>query len=137
MTLYVITGPPCGGKSTYVRERARPGDFVVDLDRLALAITSEDTPHHEYPAHIRSAAIIIRKQAVALALVAARTYDAYVIHAKPTATARATYKRNRAVFVHQSAPLPVLLARAMAERPEWVLPMIRSWFDEPMDEPDS
>lgn len=131
MTLYVITGPPCGGKSTYVRERARPGDFVVDLDRLALAITSDDTAHHEYPPHIRSAAVIIRKQAVALALVAARTYDAYVIHAKPSASSRSTYKRHRAVFIHKSAPLHVLLARARAERPEWVLPMIRSWFDDP------
>ena len=42
MTLYVVTGPPCGGKSTYVREHAKPGDFVIDLDRLALAITSAD-----------------------------------------------------------------------------------------------
>ena len=131
MTLYVITGPPCGGKSTYVRERARPGDFVVDLDRLALAITSEDTPHHEYPAHIRSAAIFIRKQAVAIALVMSRGSDAYVIHAKPGAAARATYKRHRAVFVEQSAPLDVLLKRARAERPEWVVPMIREWFTEP------
>jgi hypothetical protein len=131
MTLYVITGPPCGGKSTYVRERARPGDFVVDLDRLALAITSEDTPPPDSPAPIRSAANNIRQQAGSIALVMSRGSDAYVIHAKPGAAARATYKRHRAVFVEQSAPLEVLLKRARAERPEWVVPMIREWFTEP------
>lgn len=130
MTLYVITGPPCGGKSTYVREHAKPGDVVVDFDRIALAICSEDTRHHEYPAHIRQAAMIVRKQVVAVALVMAKTYDAYVIHAKPDKTARALYKRNRAVFVNQTAPLGVLLARARAERPEWVQERIVHWFDD-------
>jgi predicted kinase len=33
--LTVVIGPPAGGKSTWVLERAKPGDIVVDFDRLA------------------------------------------------------------------------------------------------------
>jgi hypothetical protein len=71
------------GKSTWVRERAQTGDIVVDLDRLALAITAEETPHHEYPAHIRKAAIMIRQTAVAVAMNSGQRGTAYIIPAKP------------------------------------------------------
>ena len=30
--VYLVAGPPCAGKSTYVRHRARPGDLVLDQD---------------------------------------------------------------------------------------------------------
>ena len=40
--IYVVTGPPCGGKSSYVREHMRPGDVRVDFDLLAQALGSAD-----------------------------------------------------------------------------------------------
>ncbi|MGY3341192.1 5-methylcytosine-specific restriction endonuclease McrA [Streptomyces filamentosus] len=43
----LVCGPPCSGKTTYVRERAEPGDLVVDWDALAQALGS---PHpHDHP----------------------------------------------------------------------------------------
>ncbi len=39
MTVYVITGPPAAGKSTWVREHAKPGDITIDYDTLAAALT--------------------------------------------------------------------------------------------------
>lgn len=126
--LWVITGPPCVGKSTWVRDHAQPGDIVIDLDRIALAITAETTPHHKYPAHIRKAAVMLRKQAVAQALVHARSGNSYVIHAKPNTKARAIYKKNQAQFIELTAPLQLLLDRAATERPAWVSSMIRSWY---------
>ena len=41
MTVYVITGPPAGGKTTWVRERAKPGDITIDYDTLAQALSPE------------------------------------------------------------------------------------------------
>lgn len=35
--LHVICGPPCSGKSTYVREHAEDGDLLVDYDVIAQA----------------------------------------------------------------------------------------------------
>jgi predicted kinase len=42
----LVYGPPCGGKSTYVRERARPGDLVVDHDLIAQELGSPATHNH-------------------------------------------------------------------------------------------
>ncbi|WP_228181979.1 AAA family ATPase [Streptomyces anulatus] len=38
----LVCGPPCSGKTTYVRDRAQPGDLVVDWDTIAQALGS---PH--------------------------------------------------------------------------------------------
>jgi predicted kinase len=31
----LVYGPPCAGKSTFVQERALPGDVVLDFDVIA------------------------------------------------------------------------------------------------------
>lgn len=36
--LTIVCGPPGAGKSTWVRERARPGDLVVSFDEIALRL---------------------------------------------------------------------------------------------------
>lgn len=36
--IQLVTGPPCSGKSTHVREHADPRDVVLDLDLLANAL---------------------------------------------------------------------------------------------------
>ncbi|RYG88029.1 MAG: hypothetical protein EON59_05695 [Alphaproteobacteria bacterium] len=36
--LEIVCGPPCSGKTTYVHERANPGDVVIDLDEIQEAI---------------------------------------------------------------------------------------------------
>ena len=43
----IVYGPPCSGKSTYVREHARRGDIVVDTDRLFAAISMQ--PEYDKP----------------------------------------------------------------------------------------
>lgn len=127
MTLYVITGPPCSCKSTWVAERAIPGDIVVDLDRIALAITAETTCHHEYPAHIRRVAMALRKQLVSAALMHSRRGTSYVIHSKPSIKVRAAYYRAGAVWITLNVPTEVLLERASRERPKWIAQLIQQW----------
>lgn len=39
-SIHCIIGPPCSGKSTYVRQHQQPGDIVLDWDALALAMDS-------------------------------------------------------------------------------------------------
>lgn len=40
--IHVVTGPPCGGKSSYVSQNMRPGDVRADFDLLALAVGAAD-----------------------------------------------------------------------------------------------
>lgn len=39
MKLYIITGPPCSGKTTYVKQRLKDNDIVFDSDEIARAFT--------------------------------------------------------------------------------------------------
>lgn len=32
--LVIVSGPPCAGKTTYIQQRAAPGDVVIDLDGI-------------------------------------------------------------------------------------------------------
>ncbi|WMJ84472.1 HK97 family phage prohead protease [Oscillospiraceae bacterium LTW-04] len=61
MTINVIIGPPCSGKSTYVQERIKEGDIVSDYDRIARALTydkqhkTEREAIHPYVIEVRMA----------------------------------------------------------------------------------
>lgn len=50
MTLHVVTGPPCAGKTTYVRNHRDPADLVVDYDQLAQALgyPRDHVPHKDW-----------------------------------------------------------------------------------------
>ena len=39
MKLYVVTGMPCSGKTTYVKENMKSGDIVFDTDEIVRAFT--------------------------------------------------------------------------------------------------
>ena len=117
MSLYVITGAPLTGKSTWVRERAVPGDVVVDLDRIAQAMTAEATDLHDYPVNIRRASMRVRPRVVREAVNHAHRGDSYVIHTNPSEQARRFYAQHAAQLVELSAPLDVIQERAAAERP--------------------
>ena len=41
---FVVCGPPDAGKSTWVRERAKPGDLVWDFDDVAAVIGNLGNP---------------------------------------------------------------------------------------------
>lgn len=40
--LKIIYGPPCSGKTTYVKEHMKPGDIVIDMDYIKHALTYSD-----------------------------------------------------------------------------------------------
>lgn len=115
----VITGHICAGKSTHVRERARPSDVVIDFDRIALAISPEGAQHHEYTPHVHEIARAARWCAIEAAVLKHRGggFDVWIIHAYPEARDLATYARIGATMQAIEAPASVLRARALAERP--------------------
>lgn len=118
--IHVVIGHICSGKSTYVRERAKAGDVVIDLDRIALALATEDTNHHDYPDHIKQIARGLRWWAIddAVRLNRRASWDVWIIHAYPSDEDMARYRRLGAAIKVMDADAETLRARAATERPQ-------------------
>jgi predicted kinase len=117
--IVIVTGPPCGGKSTYIKQNAKSGDIIVDMDRLARALTTEDITNHNYSDAVRRVARQAREAAVKAAVTVAqgtRSTTAWIIHTDPSPTDRANYRILSATFVECSPGLQVCLER-LRERP--------------------
>lgn len=110
----LVCGPPCSGKSTYVRQRAERGDLIVDYDDIAQRLGSPRTHGHDYRYHRRVESVIAR----ALAALEQGKHDrAWVIRSLPVEADRtALARRIRAEVVVIDAPDDVLLARARQRR---------------------
>jgi hypothetical protein len=97
--LYVITGPPAAGKTTWVAAHARPGDIVIDLDRIAVALTTPGADQWSHSDTLLKVAHRARFAAIDEACRHLETTDVYLIHSKPNPKAMARYRRLQARIV--------------------------------------
>jgi hypothetical protein len=65
--LVIVTGPPCAGKTTYVREHARPGDIIIDFDAMAAAFGAPGR-EHEYTEPMKAITQYARGAAIKAAI---------------------------------------------------------------------
>jgi len=113
-------GAPCSGKSTYVRDNATGQDIVVDMDRIALAISVEGTEEYKYSDAIRNIARQARPAIVKGALLAGqgeRRLGVWIIHTDPSPQDRQMYRALNAKFVELDPGKQVCLERAK-QRPD-------------------
>lgn len=118
--IVVVTGPPCAGKSTYIKENAKSGDIIIDMDRIALALTTDDVGNHDYSQGIRYIAMEARKAAIKEALyqcASRRGPTAWIIHTDPTPDERSQYRLRMAQIVEINPGKEVCLER-VKERPQ-------------------
>lgn len=122
--LYVVSGPPCAGKSTYIRDNAKTGSVVIDLDRIALSLTTEDTQHHDYSDLVKGVAIAARRAAIAKALPLSQALDVYLIDTDPTRESMELYARYRAKWVRLDPGYKTVIERISKERPGKLQPRL-------------
>lgn len=124
----LVTGPPCGGKSTWVERHARPGDVLVCFDHLARRAGSRNTHRHTREQRHAAGAAFRR---LCEQLAERDDVRAWVIRCAPTAAERAELAdqvRADEVLVLRP-PLAVALRRAEAARREpRVAATIRRWY---------
>lgn len=128
--LVVVVGPPCAGKTTYVRAEAAEGDVIVDYDALAAALGAPD-PYARPPGVARLA--LVARRAVVAALIASppNGWRAWVIHSRPSAKQVRAYTEAGAGFVLLDPGEAVCRERARAERPKSWGDHIGEWYDTP------
>lgn len=107
----LVVGPPCGGKTTHVREHAQPGDLVIDWDDIAIALGSPRSHLHAAPMLPAIAAEYDRL----LELAPGWPADVWIVRGLPDPVERAEWvARFDAELVVCTAPRAVLIERAAA-----------------------
>src|SRR5690606_26980022 len=81
MTVYLVMGAPCSGKTTEAMRRKQADDIIIDADRLAEALGSRSP--HAHPAHIKALAAHLRD--VACVKASQQRCDVYIVSASPNA----------------------------------------------------
>ena len=121
----VVTGPPCSGKTTYVRSRAKPGDIVIDFDTMAQAFGSP--VDHDHSPATRHVTIQARRIAIAAALTVHHQTTVWIVDCNiPTDRMRA-YRSAGASIVVLSVDPGELHRRASRERPALWHRLIDQW----------
>jgi hypothetical protein len=129
--LYVVIGPPAAGKSTWCREQAKPGDVVIDYDRLALALNPDSNPDsHDHPKTVKAVTKAARQAAIDKAITLAHECDVYLIHSTPSESLLDRYRLAGAQVVTIDPGRDVVMERAKKERPWWMQQAIKKWYDQ-------
>lgn len=122
MTVTLVSGPPCGGKTTYVRANARPEDEVIDYDVFVEQLSGD---RYSNDPDVRAQALDLWKRAVD----SPPTRNRWVIWASPSRKQRAIFRRTHgATVVLVIADHEVCRARAESERPGHWVDAVDHWF---------
>lgn len=126
-TVNIVCGPPCVGKSTYVREHAGPDDIIIDWDEIVTDLGFPPRQHFVAPGLTE---VISNEWRRRLALAVAQPGVVWIIRSKPARETEPLAVSLDANLIELTAPLDVLLARA-AERPhaEAHRRLITSWHN--------
>ncbi|MFG2025381.1 AAA family ATPase [Streptomyces sp. NPDC048825] len=114
--LYVVTGPPAAGKSSWTKAHAKADDIVIDLDLMALAMAGPGADHHAHSEVLTKVVHRARFAALNEAYQHLDTTDVYVIHTQPSAKALAKYKRLKARIVTVDPGRDIVMQRIGAMR---------------------
>lgn len=130
----LVAGPPMAGKTTYVRQRAQPGDLILDWDELGAAISG--LPAHQLPQHLMPY-VAEARDAILTRLEQRRGGSepprAWIIHTAPTREERDDYqRRHNADVVVLGTPADECIGRLL-ETPDGRNQMqtadaIRTWW---------
>lgn len=128
--LRVIIGPPAAGKSTYCDEHARPGDVVIDYDRVAQALAppTDVIDEHKHAPAVAQVARAARAAAIDKARELGDEVDVWLIHATPSARLLAEYRAMGAEIVTIDPGEAVVMERCKRLRPWQMQQAVKRWY---------
>jgi hypothetical protein len=137
MTLYVVTGPPASGKSTWIAKHAKHGDVVIDYDRIVAALHNEDTDGElsgdpaEQPIPLTQVANAARQAAIneAIDLHGYINLDVYIVHTTPSRQHMNQYRKHGAEIVEMDPGYDECMRRAALERTPRQQAFVQDWYE--------
>lgn len=126
--VFVVYGPPCSGKTTFVKNNARSDDLILDMDKIWQALSINDM--YKRSDALRQNVFKVRDDI--MDMIKTRTgqwHDAYVIGSYPD-----KYERNRIVSTLGAEEIYIECTkdecekRAKTNRPKEWLDYIEDWF---------
>ncbi|WP_329292863.1 AAA family ATPase [Streptomyces pseudovenezuelae] len=127
--LYVVTGPPAAGKSTWIEAHAKARDIVIDLDRITRALTGPGAPQwNQDPLQLR-VAHKARYAAMREAFEVRDEVDVYLIHTMPSAKWLARYRRMDARIVTVDPGREIVMKRIEAMRDTDMQRVASRWYN--------
>ena len=125
--VYIVYGPPCSGKTTFVQNNAERDDLILDLDRIWEAISISDRYHK--PKRLRANVFGIRDALIdQIRTRTGQWRNAYIIGTYPLRTDRdrlAELLRAETIFIDTS--MDECISRAPND--DWKR-FIREWFED-------
>lgn len=128
--LYVITGPPAAGKSSWIAARAKSTDIVIDLDRIALALAGPGAPQWQHDETLLAVAHRCRFAAIDEALKHRDKVDVFLIHTMPSAKALARYRRLDAHVVTVDPGRDIVMQRVRDMRHDGMVAVATRWYNQ-------
>lgn len=131
--LYVITGPPTAGKTTYVSTHAKRGDIRIDLDHIANLLSGSPMDNHTHTGVVTQVARKARHVMIREAMKHAHEVDVWIIDTKPKPQRLREYQKHGAKIITLDPGIHEVRKRCMKERPHGMLQVAESWYttDEP------
>ncbi|MDV5147190.1 hypothetical protein R1T08_24185 [Streptomyces sp. SBC-4] len=128
--LYVVTGPPAAGKSSWIQAHATERDIVIDLDRITVALTGPGAPNWNHdPLHQRVAQRA-RYAAIDEACQLLDKLDVYLIHTMPSAKALVKYHRLNARIIAVDPGRDIVMDRIEAMRSPEMKRVAARWYSQ-------
>ncbi|MGW1609422.1 AAA family ATPase [Streptomyces sp. NPDC002285] len=126
--LYVVTGPPTSGKSSWIEAHATARDIVIDLDLITRALSGPGAPQwNQDPLQLR-VAHRARYAAMDEAFALRDQVDVYLIHTMPSPKALAKYKRLNARIVTVDPGQEIVMQRIEAMRDPDMKRVATRWY---------